>query len=426
MASAVGSTASFTDYCTVGLCISDYEQMALRAGWFRGMPTPVSLPPHCGPPPHSECCFAIPLFSSLQILEQQADAAAVVVQQPILDMRGPQARLVTNMESLDVKTHEDGGDAVPMPELQHNLRLIVDLAESEIGTIDAKLRQEKDTAVLLGRQQVAQMIMLLTERASCLYLLFVSCARLNTRPIDMAKRLCCKPFPLASTALAEISVCRWPVSARLAKSLSWSRRRMSCSTFLGSCMRCVCILIGCWQIRKHCRLLNRSMHHGTCVSPSATSLKRKISLQSDGACVLYSRLGRIAGDLWWTAQESPGPIHHVQHSRGSPFPGAFLPLIAHHLSLGFSYENCLCQPSYDIQSPKPQKLQVLPLMKQQLAGLRPLEDPERGSAEIKLWRPVLEARTTFPPHPVFFFFVNTVPYYYDTLHFAGNQCRPTK
>ena len=80
-----------------------------------------------------------------------------MVQQPILDMRGPQARLVTNMESLDVKTHEESGDAVPMPELQHNLRLIVDLAESDIGNLDAKLRQEKETAVLLCRQQVCAM-----------------------------------------------------------------------------------------------------------------------------------------------------------------------------------------------------------------------------------------------------------------------------
>ena len=45
------------------------------------------------------------------------------------------------------------GDAVPMPELQHNLRLLVDLAEADIRKIDARLRHAQDTAVLLGREQ---------------------------------------------------------------------------------------------------------------------------------------------------------------------------------------------------------------------------------------------------------------------------------
>ena len=48
---------------------------------------------------------------------------------------------------------EASGDAVPMPELQHNLRLLVDLAEADIRKIDARLRHAQDTAVLLGREQ---------------------------------------------------------------------------------------------------------------------------------------------------------------------------------------------------------------------------------------------------------------------------------
>ena len=41
-----------------------------------------------------------------------------------------------------------------MPELQHNLRLLVDLAEADITRTDGQLRHAQDTAVLLGREQV--------------------------------------------------------------------------------------------------------------------------------------------------------------------------------------------------------------------------------------------------------------------------------
>ena len=89
-------------------------------------------------------------------------------------------RVVTNLERLseaptaaDAAVAENLIDATPMPELQHNLRLIVDLAEAEIQvcnafsgcdscpfsaelpalqTLDRKLRQEKDTHTILIRE----------------------------------------------------------------------------------------------------------------------------------------------------------------------------------------------------------------------------------------------------------------------------------
>ena len=69
---------------------------------------------------------------------------------------------------------EATGDAVPMPELQHNLRLLVDLAEADIRKIDARLRHAQDTAVLLGREQVC-------GGQSCLFLCLLSSHRWRAR-----------------------------------------------------------------------------------------------------------------------------------------------------------------------------------------------------------------------------------------------------
>ena len=73
--------------------------------------------------------------------------------QTIIDMRGKQKRLITNLEHLNQEQQEDTADLTPMPELQHNMRLLVDVAEADIQRIDGKLRHEKDTAVILGREQ---------------------------------------------------------------------------------------------------------------------------------------------------------------------------------------------------------------------------------------------------------------------------------
>ena len=87
------------------------------------------------------------------VLSEVAERPLEQPKQTIIDMRGKQKRLVTNLEHLNEEQHEDAGDLTPMPELQHNMRLLVDVAEADIQRIDGKLRHEKDTAVILGREQ---------------------------------------------------------------------------------------------------------------------------------------------------------------------------------------------------------------------------------------------------------------------------------
>lgn len=45
------------------------------------------------------------------------------------------------------------GGKTPMPELQHNLTLMVDLAEADIQRLDARLRHEQDTATILAKEK---------------------------------------------------------------------------------------------------------------------------------------------------------------------------------------------------------------------------------------------------------------------------------
>ena len=85
-----------------------------------------------------------------EVLKSAEDVTTQSTVQTIIDMRGPQQRVVQS-DKLDAHIHDL---QEPMPELQHNMRLLVDMTESEIKKVSARIRHSMDTKKLLEKENV--------------------------------------------------------------------------------------------------------------------------------------------------------------------------------------------------------------------------------------------------------------------------------
>jgi tuftelin-interacting protein 11 len=92
------------------------------------------------------------LRTAAELIAEKEAQNGGIIQQTVLDMRGPQPRLLTNLENLNAEQTAIE-DNTPMPELQHNLRLIVDMTEAEVQTCNQRLQNERDTVLILNKER---------------------------------------------------------------------------------------------------------------------------------------------------------------------------------------------------------------------------------------------------------------------------------
>ncbi|XP_072987699.1 septin and tuftelin-interacting protein 1 homolog 1 [Typha latifolia] len=91
-----------------------------------------------------------------ELLARKQEQGVEVVQK-VLDMRGPQVKVLTSLEHLNVEDAMKDNE-VPMPELQYNVRLIVDTTEVDIQKLDRDLRREREKVASLSKEKAKIMM----------------------------------------------------------------------------------------------------------------------------------------------------------------------------------------------------------------------------------------------------------------------------
>lgn len=85
-----------------------------------------------------------------EVLKETEEAWKAPILPTILDMRGPKARVLTDLGKISQGIPDNGQ---PMPELQYNMDLLVEMTENEIKNLNVRLKKTEDLAVLMGREE---------------------------------------------------------------------------------------------------------------------------------------------------------------------------------------------------------------------------------------------------------------------------------
>ncbi|XP_019157849.1 PREDICTED: septin and tuftelin-interacting protein 1 homolog 1-like [Ipomoea nil] len=140
----------------MGMGFNDYKETkvpALQELEVKSVPPPIQpLEGHKKEKPWLKQASKKKFYITAEELLARKQEQSLDLVQKVFDMRGPQVRVLTNLENLNAEEKAREND-IPMPELQHNVGLMVDLAELDIQKIDRDLRNERETVVSLQKEK---------------------------------------------------------------------------------------------------------------------------------------------------------------------------------------------------------------------------------------------------------------------------------